>query len=447
MKKLIHRLTFFSLLLLVCCTKNELFQTAAGTGVITMAETPVFSPAAGTYSSGQNVTITSGTAGATIRYTTDGSTPSQTVGTVYTVPVSLSENTSLKAIAYLSGLQDSPVASGDYNIRAANPAFSPSPGIYSAAQNVTITCATAGAAIRYTTDGSTPSDTMGTVYSGAIPVSATTTVKAIAYKTGMTNSNVVTGIYTILAFALNNAYSITHDGTYVYVVTTGRQLLKLTPAGVLVAGPVLLPDALNTVNMIHYNPDDGYLYITVATINVITRKYDTSLNLVSSWSGMGAHNNPIGIRVYNSKIYIAHYGNSTVKQYNLDGSTTGCYSIALASPVGVATDGTYLYVTQYTGNIVKYNLSDGSPVGTIVTGLDYPMNLYYHGGYLYVAECNNGGVNGKVSKYSTTGVFQSSVGPYPDVNDVMVFNGYVWIVCGNNGGSAMANTVQIVPEF
>jgi len=58
---------------------------------------------------------------------------------------------------------------------------------------------TSGTAIRYTTDGSTPSDTVGTVYSGPLTVTATTTLKAIAYASGYTNTGVVTAAYHVLA--------------------------------------------------------------------------------------------------------------------------------------------------------------------------------------------------------------------------------------------------------
>jgi len=79
----------------------------------------------------------------------------------------------------------------------ATPVITPASGTYTAAQSVTISGATVGATIRYTTDGSTPTATSGTVYSGAFNVAATATVKAIAYKNGMTSSNIASSIITI----------------------------------------------------------------------------------------------------------------------------------------------------------------------------------------------------------------------------------------------------------
>jgi len=83
-------------------------------------------------------------------------------------------------------------------LTAATPGFSPAPGIYTAAQSVSLTDSTAGASIYYTTDGSAPS-TGSSLYSSASPisVSATTTVKAIAVASGYNNSDVASGTYTI----------------------------------------------------------------------------------------------------------------------------------------------------------------------------------------------------------------------------------------------------------
>jgi nucleoid-associated protein YgaU len=81
----------------------------------------------------------------------------------------------------------------------AAPAFSPAEGVYADAQSVTLSTSTEGAQIRYTTDGSSPSAASGTVYSGPIKVSSTTTIRAIATKTGLQDSPVVSATFTIKA--------------------------------------------------------------------------------------------------------------------------------------------------------------------------------------------------------------------------------------------------------
>lgn len=176
---------------------------------------PAFAPAAGTYTSAQSVTIANATSGASIRYTTNGTTPTPTAGTLYSGPVSIAATTTLKAIAYKSGMTDSSVTTGTYTISpvVAAPTFAPAPGTYTSAQSVTIASATSGASIRYTTDGSTPTATSGTLYSGPVSIAASATLKAIAYKSGMTDSAVTSGIYTIQAVG---------DSAWIATVTSGN---------------------------------------------------------------------------------------------------------------------------------------------------------------------------------------------------------------------------------
>src|SRR5512137_1749414 len=63
---------------------------------------PMIYPEAGTYSSALDVTMSTTTAGASIRYTTDGSTPTTADGTLYSAPVHVAETLTLKAVAYRS---------------------------------------------------------------------------------------------------------------------------------------------------------------------------------------------------------------------------------------------------------------------------------------------------------------------------------------------------------
>ena len=77
----------------------------------------------------------------------------------------------------------------------ATPTFSPKAGRYAEAQSVTISCETEGATIYYTLDGTTPTAS-SSVYSSALAISETTTVKAIAVK-DEEQSAVATAKYTI----------------------------------------------------------------------------------------------------------------------------------------------------------------------------------------------------------------------------------------------------------
>ncbi len=81
--------------------------------------------------------------------------------------------------------------------RVAPPAFNPPPGTYFGEQLIDIVTSTPGAQIRYTTDGSTPTTTTGLLYSAPFTLTSSGTVKAIAYKAGLTNSPVSQGAYVI----------------------------------------------------------------------------------------------------------------------------------------------------------------------------------------------------------------------------------------------------------
>jgi beta-glucosidase-like glycosyl hydrolase len=294
---------------------------------------PTFTPNGGYYDTAQNVTINCATAGATIKYTTDGSTPTASSST-YSAPIKVSASMTIKAYAYKAGMADSPIAASAYTIgsvnlalnkpavgssqevaftatgafdgntgtrwsslfsdpqwiyvdlganqtigsvklnwetasgkaykiqvstdasnwidvystttgtggienisfnpviaryvrmygtvrntvygyslwefevfggagpiveKVATPIFTPAAGVYATAQNVAINCATAGATIKYTTDGSTPTSASAT-YIGPITVSASTKINAIAMKANMTDSAVAAAEYTISSF-------------------------------------------------------------------------------------------------------------------------------------------------------------------------------------------------------------------------------------------------------
>jgi len=168
--------------------------------VTTMPEaaTPTFAVAGGTYATNQSVAISDATSGATVYYTTDGTTPT-TSSTVYSGPIPVMATETIEAIAAASGYSTSAVATASYTINlpaAATPTFGVAAGTYATNQSVAINEATGGATIYYTTDGTTPT-TGSPVYGGPIPVNSTETIEAIATASGYSTSTVATATYTI----------------------------------------------------------------------------------------------------------------------------------------------------------------------------------------------------------------------------------------------------------
>jgi N-acetylneuraminic acid mutarotase len=164
---------------------------------VKVTATPSLSPASGTYTTVQTVTISDSTPGAVIYYTTDGSVPTAS-STKYTGPITVSSTQTIQAIATAANYVSSAVASAMYTIQltAAVPAFSPAAGTYTTAQTLTISDSTPGAVIYYTTDGSVPTAS-STKYIGPITVSSTETIHAIATASSYNNSAVASATYTI----------------------------------------------------------------------------------------------------------------------------------------------------------------------------------------------------------------------------------------------------------
>jgi hypothetical protein len=162
---------------------------------------PIMSPKAGAISTTQGIFISDVTSGAAIYYTTDGTVPSPGIGTTkrYAAPFTLTAGAIVKAIATEAAYENSAMASENYTLqKVALPTYSPKPGTIYTTQPITISDTTSGAAIYYTTDGSTPSPGMGTTtkYSTTFTLSASSMVKAIAIANGYLNSSQANVSYT-----------------------------------------------------------------------------------------------------------------------------------------------------------------------------------------------------------------------------------------------------------
>jgi hypothetical protein len=163
----------------------KLGTTYADVDPLPSVATPSFMPAGGTYTSAQNVTIATTTSGASIRYTTDGSTPTETAGTLYTGPVNIGKTTTLKAIAYATGHSDSAVNSATYTL------------------NLATTLSWEAESLTRTVSGATATNDTDASASGGVRVTLNATATG-AYME-FTLPNVPAGTYAIkLAYKTNN---------------------------------------------------------------------------------------------------------------------------------------------------------------------------------------------------------------------------------------------------
>lgn len=236
--------------------------------------TPVLVPGSFSGNNPTTVTITDSMPGSTFYYTVNGTTPT-IESPVYTGPLTIGNSVTLKAIAVAPGYSPSSVVSGTYTLTAANPIISLASGTYTGPQTVTITTASTGASIFYTTNGSTP-NVNATKYTGPITVSASETLTAIAQATGYAASSPVSATYYISAppsapafspagGTYNNAQSITlsdtgSNATFYYTLDGSMP----TTASHKYTGPISMQNG-ETINAVAFVPGYGLSSVGSAT--------------------------------------------------------------------------------------------------------------------------------------------------------------------------------------
>ena len=158
--------------------------------------TPTFTPNGGEIEAGTMIAISCSTEGATIYYSINGSEPT----TVYSAPFELTEAATVKAVAKKNGWNNSVTAQASFTIKkevvvetVATPTFTPNGGEIEAGTKVAIACATEGATIYYSIDGTEPTEE----YSAPFALNEAATVKAIAVKDGWNDSEIATASFTI----------------------------------------------------------------------------------------------------------------------------------------------------------------------------------------------------------------------------------------------------------
>ena len=202
--------------------------TAAGYALGTCAD-PVIAPVGGSattteggyvfYHSGQTVTISRNGEEGTIRYTLDGTDPT-VESAVYSGTITLDDTTTIKAKVFSDSYFDSEVVTVAFTReweQVATPEIMAAATFSGSKTKCEIACATEGANICYTLDGSTPTS-HSTRYAGAFYITGSCTVKAIALLSGYLNSEVavksitkVWGIGDTLG-APDQAFSTSGDG-------------------------------------------------------------------------------------------------------------------------------------------------------------------------------------------------------------------------------------------
>ena len=176
----------------------------------TRAATPTSPTATTFFANSHSVTLQCATSGATIRYTTDGSEPTVS-SAAYTAPITITGTTTIKAVAFADAYLESETFTQTFTLTGtvATPTSPTATTFFANSHSVTLQCATSGATIRYTTDGSEPTSS-STAYSVPITITGTTTIKAKAFITftgGTFNSATFTQTFTLTGTVATPTFS------------------------------------------------------------------------------------------------------------------------------------------------------------------------------------------------------------------------------------------------
>jgi len=219
------------------------------------------------------------------------------------------------------------------------PVATPPAGTYTTAQNVTLTTTTSGAKIYYSINGTDPT-TASTLYSSAISINATTTVKAIAVKDGMNNSNILTAVYTIGSGGGGNATTITISGLENYA---GQYAAAITDwidhSRLIGSANDTVSEARNVTGVLI--PDNGTVTLKIYDVGEKT-KYTGSDSDVTFYISIG-----------------------TTAQFNLNtsGSHKETATVSFANGAGIGTspvDKVYITINGLTPNTPYYCWVEGS---------------------------------------------------------------------------------------
>jgi Chitobiase/beta-hexosaminidase C-terminal domain len=182
------------------------------------AAAPTISPNGGNFASAQTVTMSSATSSATINYTLDGSTPTSS-STEYTGPITVSTNTTVKAIAHATGFLQSPVTTAVFTFGSASNA-------------VVITSPINGATIAGPVNVVAQAFESVTVSQMQVWDNGT---KLGAFPGTVVNQvfNLAAGKHTTTVLDLNSSYAVLHESSVTYTVGTAPPV-----GGVQISSPV-----------------------------------------------------------------------------------------------------------------------------------------------------------------------------------------------------------------
>ena len=349
-------------------TQSELLNaTYTITGTVS---TPVISPNPDLSNYNKVITITS-QSGATIRYTLDGTDPTTSSAQYPAGGITLNQTSTvtIKAKAYLSGWNPSAIASQAYPIlTVTTPIANPDGGTYTSTQSVQLSVSNpSDATKRYTTDGATPTCSTGTVYSSAITISTSTTLKAIACKDNYVPSNVMTEEYII------DISEPPEEGSWLWAKRFGGTSIEdLADVTVDSQG-----NSYITGYFLGTTTFDTTTFVSSGSYDIFVAKLDASGNLL--WAKKaGGSGSDVGNAIVvgnDGSIYITgSFSSSPATFGNLSISSTGTANDVFVAKMN--SSGDWLWVKKAGNRYIDNGIN---------LAVDSSNNIYVTGSFLYYA--------------------------------------------------------------
>ena len=186
------------------------------------------------------------------------------------------------------GIDDISVTANFVSGVVATPVFSPVAGTYYVPQTVSISTTTSGATIYYTTDGSTPT-TSSTQYTSAISLSSTTTLQAIAIKSGVANSSIGSATYTF-PVSVGNHFRSKQNGNWADVATW-----EYSSDSINWVGAISAPDSIATSVVVQA----GHVVKIAANANVEKLTVNGELDILVSDTLTLIHSTSLNLLITN----------------------------------------------------------------------------------------------------------------------------------------------------
>jgi hypothetical protein len=412
-----------------------------------------FSVAAGEYAVPQVVAMYTAASGATIRYTLNGSPPSSNVGRIYSAPVMVSSSATLRAIATKDGYRDSQVSEANYVITDSveTPTVSPAEGLYFESILAALHTSTPGTSILYTENGSEPvPGSNGSIYSTPIPIATDTTLKAVAFYTGVFSSttNMITANYRITDYVDDPVFSL-EEGTFF-----SEQMLVLTTttegADIYFTVDGTSPSIINGMRYIEPLLIDGTLTVKAVAVKADWGNSQTVDNVYTIKVSDPTSDIPGGTYNVAQSITLSCDTSDTSIIYTTDGTSPLVTGILYSGAIDIAETTTLKYAAIRDGWTNSNVLTEMYTLQVVSPTFDPPPGIYGDSSIGVVIDTANTGAN---IIYTTDGSTPSTINGYfgnnPNISGsstlraVAVRNG--WADSGITAGLYNLDDMSVIP--